>query len=261
MSWADKFISPSRVDTFAQFLTGELYSFGDRPEFSTEMFIDKLLKLETFSPKAECGTAIHKALEESTYGILPETFTVNGWTVVIPETIDFELAIPQIREVWVQGCIVDVNVVGRVDSINAIAVHDIKTTSKYDPEKYIDSYQWKMYCLMTGLDKFVYDVITVKVDEVFKSVEITGYEKLELYTYPTMQAEVESIVTEYKAMLLRLEPLIVNRVNEYNKDITNLINFIDNAKSWAINSLDILDNTIKQLKEKKIILKGINDGN
>lgn len=259
--WYEQFISPSRIDNYIQYKSGYLYDFGDRPIYTTKKFIDTILGLNPINIKAQLGTFIHEIFENAGYGILQNVFKINGWSIFISDNLNVDLEYPDNREIKVTGNIAGLNISGTVDAMNDVQVHDIKTTSTYEAEKYITSYQWKTYLLLTNLEKFVYDVFTVKIDEVKKHLTVLDYNIIPLYAYPDMREEVEIIVTEFKDTLLTLKEPIFERIKEHNKDITDLMDEIGNAKRWACNSLDILDNTIKQLNNKKIILKGINDGN
>lgn len=256
--WYEKFITPSRLDMFAQYLTGELYSFGDRPEFSTEIFIDKILKLEDpfgFS-KADAGTAVHEIIELSQYDVpIFNKIASNGWQVY--SLANLSIQVPVVRECKVMGMIKDVYITGRVDSIDGVSIHDIKTTSKYDPEKYISSYQWKTYCLLTGLKRFIYDIITVKVDEDNKIVTLLDYNKVSLSIYPGMLQEVEELVTHYKDTLILLIPQIKSRIESFNKEVDETINLLGDIGIYNIVIERSIELLIKQLHHKKIIIEGI----
>lgn len=265
MSWAVNYLTPSRIDNFAKYLSGYKYNFGDAyEEYSTDDFIDSLLRIEDPAKfnKADAGTGVHELIERVGYigiGNIPYT-TSNGWTVVVSPDLDIELSVPVVREAVVKANISGFDIRGRVDSIDAIAVHDIKTTSQINFDTYINSWQWRTYLVMTGLDKFIYDIFKVKVDESNKIVTIQEYEKLEVYSYPEMQQEVESIIKHYHDTLLTLEHRIIARVNDYNNQINQLIEQLQ--FSQVITAKPAIDFMIEHLKTKFISVKGLtNDKN
>lgn len=265
--WISKLCSPSRLDNFAKYLAGYKYNFVDAyEEYSTDDFIDSLLRIEdpTKFNKADAGTSFHELIEiAKTDWVIPSNDLIkmsNGWTVIVSPDLDIELSVPVVREAVVKANISGFDIRGRVDSIDAIAVHDIKTTSQINFDNYINSWQWKTYLAMTGLDKFIYDIFKVKVDESEKIVTIQEYEKLEVYSYPEMQQEVEGIIKHYHDTLLMLESRIIARVNDYNNQINQLIEQLQ--FSQVITAKPAIDSMIEHLKTKFISVKGLtNDKN
>lgn len=224
--WRNKFCSPSRIDTYIQYLTGYEWKFGDNfKEFTPEGFVNKLLKIEPQSSrrKADAGNACHNLFERAKFDTLSGVYRVDGWNIVLP-TDDIELSYPDCREQWLGMTINGIKILGKVDAINALSIHDLKFTSNLDIEKYVNSYQWKMYLIGAGLDKMVYDVFEIKVDDNINQVHIKNYHKLELFRYENMETEVIAILDDYLDFLLWLEPMIIARVTEYNQLIDNTIN-------------------------------------
>ena len=233
--WVSKLISPSRLDEFIQFQSGVNFK-GD--EYTLEVFIDKLLKIEPPSDcrKRNAGTAGHNVLELLAYGVPVHKCDVavedEIWTVVFDCQTHVQL--PVIRESWVRGIFADVTIRGKVDAIDAISVHDHKFTSSIDIDKYMSSMQWKMYLLMTGRERFVYNLFTVKVDDDVNIVTIKDYQRLVLTAYDGMAEEVEKIISEYKDFLITITPLLNARVAEYNKLIDEEITKINDSSLVTI---------------------------
>ncbi len=259
--WTVKFLSPSRVDTFIQFLTGYEYNFGDNyKEFTNEAFIDKLLKLEPQSNfrKANAGTACHSLIERAKFMTLDGCYLVDNWLIEVPEH-DIELSYPDCREQWLRLKIEGIEILGKVDGVNLTSIHDLKFTSKVDFEKYINSYQWKMYLLGSGLDKMVYDIFEVKVHDTLNQVEIKDYHKLELYRYSAMEQEVINVLHEYVDLLYALEPAIIARVSEYNGMIDATIAQLN--ASGLVTAESEINAFVAVLEKKKIVVKGLTDSN
>ena len=257
--WKHKFCSPSRIDTYIQFLTGYEWIFGDSSkEFTNEAFIDKLLKIEAQSSrhKADAGQICHNLFEQAGFNTLSGVYHGNGWEIILPEQ-DIELSYPDCREQWLGMVINGIKILGKVDGINATSIHDLKFTSKIDIEKYVNSYQWKMYLLGSGLDKMVYDIFEVKVDDKVNRVEIKNYHKLELYRYENMESEVINVLDGYLGLLGSLEPMIINRVHEYNGMIDATI---EQVKSSGLVSCEVeIENFIQSLQLKKVKVVGLTD--
>jgi len=209
------FITPSRIDNFIQYQTGLRF---DGNEYTLEEYIDNLLRIQPENKKMSAGTAGHYLLEHSVYGIYDKEYhniPVNNkeWTVNFQ--VDAEIQLPVIRESWVRGTFADCQIIGKVDAIDAIYVHDHKFTSQVDIEKYMESVQWKMYLLMTGRDKFVYNLFNVKVEDA-NIVNVLGYQKLELCSYESMAEEIEQIIADYRDFLIQVKPLLIERIAQYN---------------------------------------------
>lgn len=252
--WTHQFMSPSKIDNYLKYISGYKYNFGGDAleEYSTEDFIDNLLKIEVSKNayKMEAGTAFHNVIELAGYKQLPNQIKSGNWTVIIPVELNIDLEFPVCREIWVRGNICGHSIIGKMDGIDAIKGHDLKTTSKIDLDSYAESMQWKVYCLLSGIKQFVYDIFQVDIVENSKTITIKAYEKLELYTYPGMQTVVEQVINDYHCLLLVLEPQIIARVNEYNSHLTSVIDQLSESP---------LRNLVDQLKTKYLTVKGLTD--
>ena len=267
MVWTEKFITPSRIDNFAKYLSGYKYNFGGDAfeEYSTEAFIDSLLKIEDPEKflKADAGTAFHKLIETSEFKTLfvgegfgaNNDYIINGWTIKLDPTVNIELSVPVVREAVIKTSIAGLEIKGHVDSLDAIAVHDIKTTSKIDYDNYINSWQWRTYLVMTGLKKFVYDIFKVNVNESKKIVTIQGYERLEVYHYQGIEQEVSNMVIHYNKTLLALNGAIIKRINEYNEQIMATIEQL--KSTTLITAKYEINNLIYALQNKYIFIEGL----
>lgn len=260
MEWVNQFISPSKLDMFVKYKSGWEYQLGEsEKEFTTEAFIDKLLKLE--SPdnfiKADAGSAVHKLFEMSNYGELLNAYKVNDWLITIPSDVDFNIHVPYMREISVSGVIAGITVRGRVDSMDGTKVHDIKTTGQINIDNYINSYQWKCYLLMTGLDKFVYDIIKVNVKEEIKKITLMDYVKLELYSYSNMRKDVENLISEYHDTLNILSSQIIERIYSYNSQLDILSSNLKESLMWAHTASNGIKILIDQVEQNKLKILGV----
>ena len=263
-SFPDCWITPSRIDEYLQLLTGVKYNFGDMPPYEINDFIDNLLKisnpLSSNQHKADGGTAAHSMLEELQYGVPITGWSVfnnqiGSWNVIIDTDIVIQL--PVIRESWVRGIIGETYLLGRVDAIDGIAVHDNKFTKQIDFEKYMESMQWKVYLYLTGRDMFVYNLFQVMVNDNQNIITIKDYQKLTLYAYDGMRQEVEEVIADYRELLISIKPLIIERIQCYNNEIDLFIQQLRETK--VITAMVEIEEFITKLKQKYILIDGLNN--
>lgn len=193
--WRREVYRASRLDEFRMYLAGEMYN-GD--EYTSDDFIARLT-VKTESPAMAAGTAVHAIIENAAFSELPDRVSSNGWLVHFD--LDAELRMPAAREVKLHREHKGIPLFGRVDAIDAISVHDTKTTSAVDIDRYMDSYQWRSYLWMSGRERFVYDILRVKLDEEAKIVTVVEYLRLPLTAYPDLSLEVEGLLEQYDACI------------------------------------------------------------
>lgn len=216
--WRQRFSIPSRLDEYKQFMTGYLYeSYSENkpsPEYTSEMFVRRLLKLETPPIQMETGIILHSIIEKAKYGNIEKSIYYNNWKINF--NLDITLDYPELREINIKTDIAGYPIFGKVDAINISTVHDLKFTSNFKPEKYMESYQWKVYLLMTNLNKFIYDVFSIHIKEQERIINVNDYNKLELYKYECMQNDVAECICDYWECLENLKPLIFKMAQENN---------------------------------------------
>lgn len=139
------------------------------------------------------GRALHTLLEHAEPGELADA-TLDGWRFTF--ALDAAIALPAVRELKAEEVFHTragpVTLVGKVDSLEGIVVHDYKLTERFEAERYADSYQWRAYLTMFGAQHFVYDVFQGRYDG--QRVTIYDYHRFPLVAYPGMRADVERAV-------------------------------------------------------------------
>lgn len=189
----------------ATFRVSEVESFRQWLE-DDEAELDKLLeRLRGQSEASEAmlaGTAFHKALElaaakdHPTLEALGYTFQFRG---------DFELAIPAIREIRAsktyRGEGYEITVSGQLDCIHGKRVEDHKTTGRFDPERYLAGYQWRLYLDIFGADQFRWNVFEIKQMEDIDPLtwEVFAHHTLEQFRYPGMEQDNARLVAHLAA--------------------------------------------------------------
>lgn len=143
------------------------------------------------------GTALHTALENVGDGEFTQ-LTAEGYT------FDFEAAaevdLPAIRECkatreYVIGeCLV--TLVGKVDAIHGRRIDDHKFTARFDPERFLDSFQWRIYLDVFGADEFRWNVFEGK-EVAPKHYTIQAVHPLTMYRYPGMGDDIERELAQF----------------------------------------------------------------
>lgn len=197
--WQREVYRASRIDEFRLYMSGVQYD--GETEYTAADFITRLTtKVE--SPKMAAGTAVHAVIERAGFGVLPLYADVNGWHIDFD--LDAELPFPVAREIPLHRMHGGIPLFGRCDAMGPHTVHDLKTTSNIDVDRYLDSYQWRAYLWMSGRTKFVYDILKVKIDEETKVVTVQDYVPIKVSAYPNMARDVEALLEEYDACIRSL---------------------------------------------------------
>lgn len=157
------------------------------------------------TPAMERGSAFHHALEVAQPGDL-EQVAVGEYLFDL-SAVSGNLSLPPIREVKstreYQVEDVTVTLVGKADAIHGRTGYDHKLTKRMDPERYLQSYQWRVYLEVFDLDRFQWNVFVG--DERGGPVVIRELHQLGADRYPglsqDLEAEIFSAVALYKAHL------------------------------------------------------------
>lgn len=173
----------SNIDAFRRWRMDE--------EASVESLVG-FLTVDAPTPAMLAGTAFHEALEKSEYG-LHDVLYAKGYTFQMP---DAELAIPEIREVrsyqWYGGLLVT----GKCDCLDGRMVVDHKTTSRFDPERYLEGYQWRYYLDLFGADVFRWNVFELREVDT-RVYEVSDPQLLEITRYPGMHDDCMQLALDY----------------------------------------------------------------
>lgn len=143
------------------------------------------------SEAMEAGSAFHKAIELAPMGAY-DSLAADGYTFTFEGDQDIDL--PVIREMkatrdYVIGDVL-VTVVGKVDAIHGKRVDDHKFTAKFDADRYLSSYQWRLYLEIFGADTFRWNVFEGR-ETGKKAYAIRALHKLRMHRYPTIGEDVE----------------------------------------------------------------------
>lgn len=155
-----------------------------------EVLLSRLRGQSEASEAMLAGTAFHKALELAAAKDHAKLFAL-GYTFNVAG--DFELAIPAIREVRAsktyQTDVGPITISGQLDAIEGKRVEDHKTTGRFDPERYLNGYQWRLYLDIFGANHFRWNVFEIACDGEDPSGltwNVIDAHRLEQYRYPAM---------------------------------------------------------------------------
>ncbi len=162
-------------------------------------------RLTDFQPSEAmlAGTAFHKALELAVPGDY-DRLEANGFTFLLP---DAEIALPDIRELRTFGNYGDLRVTGQVDALQGRRVEDHKTTSSFNPDGYMQGYQWRFYLDLFGVDVFrwnVFEIIEVPREERVYRVKPPHF--LEQVRYPGMHDDCMDLARQFYDFATRFMP-------------------------------------------------------
>lgn len=193
-------VSVSDVDSYRYFLESE--------DMTLDALLSRLRREEPPTENMLAGTALHKWLEDHHPAeSLTSTIEADGFRFRFDA--DIELALPTVREIKALGTYnidgVTVTLVGKVDAIHGTKPYDHKLTSRFDPERYANAFQWRAYLVLFNGDKFTYNVFTGAPDKDGVWV-IRAFDQLTLYRYPNIQADVEAQLTEFVRFIRQYMP-------------------------------------------------------
>lgn len=183
-------VSVSDVDAYRYYLASESMTLDE--------FLARLRRETPPTPAMAAGTAFHKFLETSGPGELVDA-TVDG--IEFRFDLSADVALPDIRELKAtKEYLIDgiaVELVGKVDAMSGYRVWDHKLTSRFDPERYADSFQWRAYLTILGAQRFTYNVFTAYEDEAAGAWIVKGFDSLDFYRYPGMERDVATQLTDF----------------------------------------------------------------
>jgi hypothetical protein len=122
------------------------------------------------------GTAFHACLEHAVAGIDFDSLSHGGFVFTFADQFDIEVT--PIRELRASKTyMVDgqpIFISGQVDAIDGLRIEDHKTTGRFDPDRYLTGYQWRLYLDIFGARHFRWNVFEMK--EVESTQESFGFE-------------------------------------------------------------------------------------
>jgi len=138
------------------------------------------------------GTAFHKALELAENGS-HDTLEALGYTFRLSGG---DIALPAVRELRAYGRYGGLSVTGQVDGLHGKTVVDHKTTSRFDPERYLNGCQWKFYLDLFDADAFTWNIFELKeLGE--REYGVGAPHALTAYRYPELHDDCAKLAAAY----------------------------------------------------------------
>lgn len=148
------------------------------------------------------GTALHKALETADEGER-DTLSADGYEFVI--TADINLALPKCREIFATKDYGPIVISSRVDVLDGKCVEDHKTTSRFDPERFMAGCQWRFYLDIFEADIFRWNVFEIR--ELRPRVyDVWNFHRLEEYRYPALAMDCRDLASDLAAFVREYLP-------------------------------------------------------
>lgn len=162
----------------------------------------RLRKQEPATPAMATGIAFHTALEfaqEGSYIALE----AEGYIFNVLGHVSLDL--PELRELKAEQAVyinpnLAVTLVGKVDAIDGLTVHDHKTSSRFDAERFFDTYQWRFYLEMFKADTFQWNVFVLKQTGLTE-YDVTEFHQLKQHRYIGMAADCADLLREFLEFL------------------------------------------------------------
>lgn len=168
-------------------------------EAETDELIAKINGTFPSSQAMQAGTAFHTVLELSPTGLEVNEAQQDGFTFVFFQ--DMVIEVNPIRELRASKTyMVDgqpIVISGQVDSIAGKRIEDHKTTSRFDPERYLTGYQWRLYLDIFGADHFRWNVFELRELEEPMTYLVSDSHRLEQFRYPGLEADCFALVSRF----------------------------------------------------------------
>lgn len=173
-------VRSSTVESF------RLYIDPDVDFISTEEMEARLRGESTSSRAADLGTAFHAAVADDYVGAV-----LFDDASIAKARAGLEGAVPEVSGsivIDVDG--VPVRLTGHTDWLRGLEAWDLKTSDKpIPPERPHDSMQWRCYCLIFGVERFVYRHAQLAEDD-DGLVYAKSIDDVVMYRYPHLRDDV-----------------------------------------------------------------------
>lgn len=190
----------SEVESFRQ--------WRDDEAAELDQLLARLRGMDLPSPAMLAGIAFHKALELTGEGVVDE-LSANGYRFLIPAHIEIDL--PEIRELRASKVyLVDgepIAITGQVDALTGFRVDDHKTTSRFDPERYLSGYQWRLYLEIFGATLFRWNVFEIaELTGPAQTYEVRAHHQIQQYRYHRLTQDCEALVRDFARFVRAFVP-------------------------------------------------------
>ena len=198
-------IAVSDIDSHRYYLASDM-PFDD--------YVERLAGVSDLSDRGKVSIDFADWMHHLWAGAAPPSWLTRfgvSTEVQLPRPTDMMFGVNRSLRVETEVGPIDVDVRGRVHSRDAggIAAYKCGTASQTSFEKYVTSAQWRVLLWITGCDRFRYDIFRLsrprhREDRLKFDYLIDDHAPLELRRYDSLDAEVESEISDYVRFLLEI---------------------------------------------------------
>lgn len=163
-------------------------------ELDAGWLFTRLLGQEPPSDAMQAGTAFHSALECAGEGDLT---TLAYGKYRFDFACDSIVPISTVKELEIEKQYGDLLVTGHVDGLIGKEVVDYKTTGQFDPDRYMNSYQWRYYLDILEADRFRWEIFVISEFGQPFCYSVRQHHTLIQARYPGLHEDCERLAREY----------------------------------------------------------------
>lgn len=211
-------LSVTMLDTYVYGMANE--------DMSSEALAYELFGHKKPSMAMRMGNAFHRMLENHPLDmpLLENGFsayaTNQKYQFVLPNHLNGVIELGILREQKYEWRIFnDLTLVGKIDAETPSKLIDHKLTYQFDPERYMDSMQWRAYLAMRNKSHFTYQVFEHTGLPQFNPeatqslglplpVIIKNYHRLDQYAYAGMQDDIKAVAHDLATFARQWIPVV-----------------------------------------------------
>jgi len=168
---------------------------------SVEELIEKITGKFQASAAMQAGTAFHQFLEDAVSGLEVSEAEALGHRFMFADALQVEVT--PIRELRASKTyMVDgepITISGQVDALDGLRIEDHKTTSRFDADRYLSGYQWRLYLDIFGATSFRWNVFEIDqlADDDMPTYLVKSIQRLEQCRYPELAADCQAAIERF----------------------------------------------------------------
>lgn len=166
----------------------------DDEELEVGWLLARLRGDDAPSEAMQAGTAFHAALESAPEC---ELGTLASGDYRFDFNCDCEIPIPTLKELAIEKQYGNLLVTGHVDGLIGREVVDYKTTSQFDPDRYLAGYQWRFYLDMLNADRFRWEIFVLAEFGPEYCYSVKQAHRLMQSRYPNLHDDCMKLAREY----------------------------------------------------------------
>lgn len=209
------------LESFRRFRDGVTETYDNE-----QSMIEKLSGEFQGNNKTEIGSAFHLIIEmngiENAIELFSKTgvkFNVDQFEMAVNHSCNIQPFIPEVRQSKIFNTKYgEISITGCADVLQGNTIRDTKCKFRA-PEylEYYDSYQWRIYLSIFGLNRFLYDIFEFigyddKLGKDVSKLELKQHEPFECLRYENMEIDIEILLNDFMEWVefRNLKHLLIN---------------------------------------------------